>query len=83
MGFVGACQIIVLSSGKIHFPDDKLWKSRFVIGRIYRHHGVTDEDGKVFYHDCTFAIREFPWHNLNIGEERNLFPFKPLTVCEV
>ncbi len=41
------------------------------------------EDGKVYTHERTFAIRKFPWQNLSIGEERIIIPpFKPLTVKE-
>ncbi len=44
---------------------------------------ATAEDGKVYTHERTFAIRKFPWQNLGIGEERVIIPpFKPLTVNE-
>jgi hypothetical protein len=44
---------------------------------------ATAENGKVYTHERTFAIRKFPWQNLNIGTERVIVPpFKPLTVNE-
>ncbi|MFA6815477.1 MAG: glycoside hydrolase domain-containing protein [Lentisphaeria bacterium] len=42
---------------------------------------ATAKNGKHYTHKRTFAIRKFPWQNLNIGKERIIIPpFKPLII---